>query len=114
MTIDNDCDASAGESVSRRTLLYKGIECTKVLSCNNPQTRRPHSTGTEDYLTGPRVERFQELDNPAHGICRQHRQIHNDLEVIQKKNKGFEGSGYGEVAGSIDAKVFADSGRVGR
>jgi len=91
------------------TCLHRGIKCTKVFSCNDPQTRRSHSTGTEDYLAGPRIKSFQEFDDPTHGICRQHRQIHDDLEVIQQKYKGLEGSGYSEITGPFNTKVFAYS-----
>jgi len=84
-----------------------------VFSCDDPQTRGPHSAGTEDHLTGSRVERFQELDNPTHGVCRQHRQIHDDLKIIQQKGKGVERSGDCEVADPLDTEVFAGPGGGG-
>jgi hypothetical protein len=46
----------------------------------------------------------------AHGVCRQHRQIHDYLEVVHQKVKGFKRSGYREVVDPFNTKVFADSG----
>lgn len=60
------------------------------------QAGRAHRACPKDDLTRARVERLEELDNAAHRIRHEQRQVHDDLEVLNEQHEHVESRGHRE------------------